>query len=100
MYVVIPSYPQMLTKLASCHKPAKQLVSFPVAWVNIVDCFIAKDLHALSSTKAHLEITAGLHSAAGYIHTVLYRLLWMWEMAEFGPLDIGCWAKNDLIFSR
>lgn len=89
MYVVIPSYPQMLTKLTFCHKLEKQLVRFPVAWVNIVNCFIVKDLHTLSSTEAHLEITAGLHSAASYIHTVLYWLLWMWEMAEFGPLDIG-----------
>lgn len=89
MYVVTPSYLQMLTKLTSCYKPTKQLVRFPVAWVNIDDCFIVKDLHTLSSTKAHLEIVAGLHSAANYIHTVLYWLLWMWEMAEFGPLDIG-----------
>lgn len=90
MYVAIPSYPQMLAEVTSCHKPAKQLVRFPVAWVNIDDCFIVKDLHALSPTKAHLEITAGLHSAASYIHTVLYWLLWMWEIAEFGPFDIGC----------
>lgn len=31
LYVAAPFYPQMLTKLISCHKTAKQLVRFPVA---------------------------------------------------------------------